>query len=40
VNRGGLLSWCLVNLLAEPNGYLAFELVRRVAPERLLVSTN
>jgi hypothetical protein len=38
VRRGGLLPWADYALFAEPNGFLAGELVRRLAPPRLLIS--
>jgi hypothetical protein len=40
VSRGGLLPWCDYNLMAYPNGHMAYELVRRLAPSQLLVPSN
>jgi hypothetical protein len=37
VSRGKVLPWCEYMLMAYPNGFLAHELVRRLAPPHLLV---
>lgn len=34
--HGGLLPWCTYHLLKAPNGVVADEVIRRVAPPRLL----
>jgi Family of unknown function (DUF6585) len=34
--HGGLLPWCTYHLLKAPNGVIADEVIRRVAPPRLL----
>jgi hypothetical protein len=37
VRRGGLLPWCDHYLMSYPNGFLAGDIVRRLAPPELLV---
>lgn len=36
IHAGGLLPWCFYNLNESPNGLAGLELVRRLAPVRLL----